>query len=121
MTFSVPHTYILNPKFQQPIFGANYLHLDFEPVPEGGLPSNGKLKLIFKEAGGFDFYTIFMQMLDRIRETGEIPSHNEVLPSYSEVVGEQNTQPANNLQSTDQNNLPVYDFPPSNFNPDEKR
>ncbi|PVU91831.1 hypothetical protein BB561_004182 [Smittium simulii] len=82
-SFSVPLTYISELSYEQPIFGSNYLSAKVEPVPEGGLKSNGNLKLYFKKTGGFELFSILQSMKERIAETGEIPSHHEPLPPYS--------------------------------------
>lgn len=68
-----------------------------QPVSNGGLPSVAsaiELKLIFKDGGAFDFYTIFervkerfLQALENARASGRVAEgtvHLEDLPAYEE-------------------------------------
>lgn len=72
-----------------------------QPVSNGGLPSVAsaiELKLVFKDGGAFDFYTIFervkerfLQALENARASGRVAEgtamgtvHLEDLPAYEE-------------------------------------
>lgn len=72
-----------------------------QPVSNGGLPSVNsaiELKLVFKDGGAFDFYTIFervkerfLQALENARSSGRVTEgaaletvHLEDLPAYEE-------------------------------------
>ncbi|KAI9302100.1 hypothetical protein BJ944DRAFT_153481, partial [Cunninghamella echinulata] len=69
-------------KLEQPWFGANYIEGVVLPVPNGGL-KKGKVVLTFIEGGATEFTTILHNLLERLSETNEIPSHYESLPSYA--------------------------------------
>lgn len=74
-----------------------------QPVSNGGLPSVAsaiELKLVFKDGGAFDFYTIFesvkvrfLQVLENARASGRVAEgttmgivHLEDLPAYEEPL-----------------------------------
>ncbi|KAI9279026.1 hypothetical protein BC943DRAFT_284343 [Umbelopsis sp. AD052] len=82
-SFHVPLLSLKSCKYEQPWFAANYISGHVLPVAGGGLSQPGQLKLIFKEGGGFEFYSIFRELLERIDETNEVPQHLEALPTYT--------------------------------------
>ncbi|CAO3688797.1 unnamed protein product [Umbelopsis vinacea] len=81
-SFHVPLLSLKNCRYEQPWFAANYISGHVIPVAGGGLSKPGDLKLTFKEGGGFEFYSIFRELLERIDETNETPQHLEALPTY---------------------------------------
>ncbi|PVV04513.1 hypothetical protein BB560_000987 [Smittium megazygosporum] len=97
-SFSVPLNFLSEIKYAQPIFGTNYLSATAEPVPQGGIKNEGKLRLYFKEAGGFELYNILIKLKQRIYETGDFTPHEEPLPSYSPAQSRPNNpNPTTNL------------------------
>ncbi|CAO3693483.1 unnamed protein product [Umbelopsis ramanniana] len=82
-SFHVPLLSLKNCRYEQPWFAANYISGHVLPVAGGGLSQPGQLKLTFKEGGGFEFYSIFRDLLERIDETNEVPQHLEALPTYT--------------------------------------
>ncbi|RUP47168.1 hypothetical protein BC936DRAFT_146060 [Jimgerdemannia flammicorona] len=104
ISVSIPLLNIKHGRFQQPWFAANYyegtvmpcdvgggsnLHLPSfivpcpNQVPGGGLTQAGNMKIVFKDGGGFDFTTIYDNLLARLGETGETPQTFEPLPAYA--------------------------------------
>ncbi|KAJ3386774.1 hypothetical protein HDU92_002315 [Lobulomyces angularis] len=79
-SFTVPIQNFKEEKFNQPLFGANFFEALIFPVPLGGLTIPGKLKLTFKEGGGFEFNTILKQLKSRI--SGTTAMEGESLPIY---------------------------------------
>ncbi|GAB5589559.1 hypothetical protein Unana1_04459 [Umbelopsis nana] len=86
-SFHVPLLSLKTCRFEQPWFAANYISGHVLPVAGGGLSQPGELKLTFKEGGGFEFYSIFRELLERIDETNETPQHLEALPTYTPGSG----------------------------------
>jgi len=84
-SLSVPLLNLKEGKFQQPWFAANYYQAIVIPVPNGGLPAPGQLKITFKEGGGFEFSTTFKNLMLRLFENeGTAPvEHTEPLPIYT--------------------------------------
>jgi hypothetical protein len=55
-TISVPLHSILSTKFEQPyFFGSNFLALEIQPAPGGGLTTGTQAELRFKELPMFEF------------------------------------------------------------------
>jgi len=82
-SFHVPLLCLKSCRYEQPWFAANYITGHVLPVAGGGLSRPGGLKLTFKEGGGFEFYSIFSELLARIDETNQTPQHLEPLPTYT--------------------------------------
>ncbi|KAJ1944297.1 hypothetical protein FBU59_002642 [Linderina macrospora] len=81
-SFTAPHSNLRDQKFSQPMFGANRFEATVVPVAGGGVPSNARLTLTFKEGGGYDFATKVREMGERIQQIGEVPAYDEQLPAY---------------------------------------
>ncbi|KAG9295478.1 hypothetical protein G9A89_013507 [Geosiphon pyriformis] len=84
-SLSIPLMNIREGSFQQPWFGANYYKCIVIPVPDGGMSSPGELKFIFKEGGGFEFTSVYSQLINRLAELeGSTPPETlEQLPQYT--------------------------------------
>ncbi|RIA93506.1 hypothetical protein C1645_762169 [Glomus cerebriforme] len=84
-SLSIPLLNLKEGKLQQPWFGANYYQAIVTPVPNGGLPAPGQLKITFKEGGGFEFSTVYKELMLRLFENeGTAPvEHTEPLPIYT--------------------------------------
>jgi len=67
--FDLPYSCISGEKFNQPIFGANYLSGIVQPVPGMGLPQAGKFRLVFNDGGVGTFLRFFFLMMDQARRT----------------------------------------------------
>ncbi|KAJ3156158.1 hypothetical protein HDU86_004126 [Geranomyces michiganensis] len=65
----------------QPWFQANTYTATVRPVPNGGLSMEGTVKFSFKQGGGFEFSSMFMQL--RSREGDAPVGGEEPLPLYS--------------------------------------
>lgn len=63
-SLTIPLPSILSSKFEQPIFGANYLVIGVKPTPEGGLTNGTTLEIRFANTGMFRFVSI----LEKTRE-----------------------------------------------------
>jgi hypothetical protein len=63
-SLTIPLPSIVSSKFEQPIFGANYLVIGVKPTPEGGLTDGSTLEIRFVDTGMFRFVSI----LDKTRE-----------------------------------------------------
>lgn len=63
-SLSVPLAAILACKFEQPLFGSNYLVLEIRPSPEGGLTNGTKAEIRLKGKGLFEF----VSALEKTRE-----------------------------------------------------
>lgn len=61
---TVPLPSILSSKFEQPVFGANYLVIGVKPTPEGGLADGTTLEIRIVDTGMFRFVSI----LEKTRE-----------------------------------------------------
>ncbi|KAJ1826213.1 hypothetical protein LPJ56_002294 [Coemansia sp. RSA 2599] len=84
-SFTVPHGNLHDIRFAQPVFGANRFEAVVEPVRGGsGISPGSLLVLSFKEGGGFDFVSIARKIVERTRETGEVPPYEEELPEYDD-------------------------------------
>ncbi|KAI8908716.1 hypothetical protein DFJ77DRAFT_513323 [Powellomyces hirtus] len=78
---NVPLENLKGGTLQQPWFQANCYQATVQPVPNGGLTLQGQVKFSFKEGGGFEFSSMFMQLRSRV--TGDTLPHEEPLPLYS--------------------------------------
>ena len=65
--FDLPMVYLYNEKFNQPIFGANYLSCSTKPL-FNSLPNDASLKVWFMEGGCGKFLKLFRYSLLKIRE-----------------------------------------------------
>ncbi|KAJ2002193.1 hypothetical protein GGI04_001399 [Coemansia thaxteri] len=83
-SFTIPHAYLRDAKFVQPLFGANRFEAQTVPAPGGNIPPHAALILSFTEGGGFDFAAIARKISERMQETGTVPPHEEELPGYDE-------------------------------------
>lgn len=72
--FDLPFTFISGEKFNQPIFGANYLSGIVAPVPGMGLPQPGKFRLTFNNGGVGTFLRFFFIMMDQARRAASASS-----------------------------------------------
>jgi hypothetical protein len=64
--FDIPLEGISGERFQQPIFGANYLQLSVAPVPGRGLSSPAAVRLTFNQGGCNTFLRIFFGLMERV-------------------------------------------------------
>lgn len=72
----------------QPWFDANRYEANVTPVPNGGLAIPGTVKWGFKEGGGFEFASVFLQLRGRIATGAAGPNsvrcqEEEALPLYT--------------------------------------
>lgn len=58
---------MLNPKFEQPVFGANYLKVDSRTM--GGAPRGDQFKLKFNKGGCGTFLAVLHELLTRVSIT----------------------------------------------------
>mmetsp|Transcript_83153 Transcript_83153/g.231376 ORF Transcript_83153/g.231376 Transcript_83153/m.231376 type:complete len:355 (+) Transcript_83153:165-1229(+) len=65
--FDVPYANLSGEKFNQPIFGANYISGNVAPVPGMGLPTTAEFRLTFNEGGVGTFLRLFFVVMDRER------------------------------------------------------
>jgi hypothetical protein len=71
-SLSIPLHQIMSSKFEQPMFGANYLVLGIAPSPEGGLTRGTTAEVRFKEEALFGF----VRTLEKTREHAIETRHN---------------------------------------------
>jgi hypothetical protein len=64
--FDIPLEGISGERFQQPIFGANYLQLSVAPVPGRGLSAPAAVKLTFNQGGCNTFLRLFFGLMQRV-------------------------------------------------------
>ncbi|KAJ1923445.1 hypothetical protein IWQ60_005888 [Tieghemiomyces parasiticus] len=87
--FTVPLANIRDGLFVQPWLAPNAYTCVILPtrVPNSPLPSGPcRLKLMFKEGGGFDFSSTLRSVSDRIAEGFQTPTVLEPLPTYSAAM-----------------------------------
>lgn len=65
--FDLPLTTLSEEKFEQPIFGANYLRGKVQPIENGGLPGPASFRLTFREGGCGTFLYFFLRALREVR------------------------------------------------------
>jgi len=63
-SLSVPLHSILSTRFEQPIFGSNFLSFDIKPSPEGGLTEGTRAEIRFRHQAMFEF----VSLLEKTRE-----------------------------------------------------
>ncbi|EGO02279.1 hypothetical protein SERLA73DRAFT_166738 [Serpula lacrymans var. lacrymans S7.3] len=84
-SLSIPLHSILSTKFEQPLFAANFLTLDVDPSPEGGLTDGTKIEIRFSDQGIFQFVGVLDKTRERTiymrRQTAM--GEDENLPVYS--------------------------------------
>ncbi|RKO85481.1 hypothetical protein BDK51DRAFT_32465 [Blyttiomyces helicus] len=102
---NIPLENLRDGKLYQPWFDANRYEANVIPVPNGGLSQPGRIKWAFKEGGGFEFSSIFMQLRSRI--TGESLPQEEPLPLYDPS----NAPPPANAGSSSSTPTPALPFP----------
>jgi len=66
-SFDMPLMNLYDEKFEQPIFGANYLSLKVKPL-FNLIPADAKVKIWFMSGGCQKFLDIFLQILPQIRK-----------------------------------------------------
>jgi hypothetical protein len=81
-SLSIPVRNVRNGKFVQPWLVANYYECIVLPVPNGGIPAHMEGSFSFTKGGAFEFSTIYRQIMERLQETGEVPTVAEPLPAY---------------------------------------
>ncbi|CAG8487184.1 2005_t:CDS:2 [Acaulospora morrowiae] len=98
-SLSIPILNMKEGKLQQPWFGANYYQGLVIPVPNGGLPSPGQMKITFKEGGGVDFSTCHRELILRMAENegSAAVEHVEPLPIYTP---QENSSTSSTAQTT---------------------
>lgn len=64
-SLSVPHTYLLSTKFEQPYFGSNYLILEIKPSSNGGLTDGTRAEIRLKDKGIFEFASALEKTRER--------------------------------------------------------
>ncbi len=87
----ISHTPFLNQsngQLVQPWFDANRYEATVTPVPNGGLAIPGTVKWGFKEGGGFEFASVYLQLRGRVATGAAGPSgvrgeEEEALPLYT--------------------------------------
>lgn len=67
LAYQIDLSEIANPKFEQPIFGSNYLTVDCRPM--NGAQRGDKLKLKFNKGGCGTFLAVLHELLSRITVT----------------------------------------------------
>ena len=65
--FDIPLALMFKEKFNQPIFGANYLSCSTKPL-FNSLPNDAEVKIWFMEGGCGKFLKLFRHTLGKIRE-----------------------------------------------------
>jgi hypothetical protein len=93
-SFSAPILNLQDSRVSAPFFGPNYWTCTVQPVSGGNIPPSNtivELKLVFKDAGAFDFSTTFERLKERVAQavenSGSIAAalnnvHLEDLPAY---------------------------------------
>ncbi|KAJ3991209.1 hypothetical protein F5050DRAFT_1270427 [Lentinula boryana] len=103
-SLTVPLPSILSTRFEQPIFGSNYLSFEIKPSPGGGLTEGTSVELRFKNQAMFEFIALLEKTRERaIYMKKQIAQEEEGLPSY--------TSPAESSTVTLVGDVPV-DNPP---------
>ncbi|CAG8625717.1 2188_t:CDS:10, partial [Ambispora leptoticha] len=84
-SLSIPLKNLRDGKLVQPWLGANYYTATVIPVPNGGMSAPGTIKITFKEGGGFEFSSIYSQIIQRMaeHESNIAPETYEQLPVYT--------------------------------------
>merc|ERR1712094_12502 len=84
-SFEAPLTTLQNPKFNQPIFGANYLSGDAFPLEENGITDGGAtFSLTFNHGGCGTFLPLFYQLLGELQEQRANASANSLAQAASD-------------------------------------
>ncbi len=84
--FDVPHALTYSEKFNQPIFGANYLSCKTKPL-FNSLPSDAEIKIWFMEGGCGKFLKLYRHTLKKIREN--VGGHGPPVDLVREVQSSQ--------------------------------
>ncbi|KAF8138329.1 hypothetical protein EV363DRAFT_1154240 [Boletus edulis] len=84
-SLTVPLPSILSSKFEQPVFGANYLVIGVKPTPEGGLKDGTILEIRFVDTGMFRFVSILEKTRERaiFMRRQLMDDSDEHLPEYT--------------------------------------
>lgn len=82
-SLSIPLTSILSTKFQQPVFGANYLSIDVKPSPGGGLTEGTKAEIRLNDQGMFGFVNGLEKVREMAMEKKRGQMAEDELPTYS--------------------------------------
>ncbi|KAN0097588.1 hypothetical protein V8E55_002034 [Tylopilus felleus] len=102
-SLTIPLPSILSSKFEQPIFGANYLAIGVKPTPEGGLTVGTTLEIRFVDMGIFRFVSILEKTRERaIYMKRQLMEDEEHLPEYTSPSTSSASGPAS-----------FADYPPS--------
>ena len=64
-SLTIPLPSILSSKFEQPVFGANYLTIGVKPTPGGDLTDGTTLEIRFLNTGMFRFVNILEKTRER--------------------------------------------------------
>ncbi|KIK98297.1 hypothetical protein PAXRUDRAFT_134471 [Paxillus rubicundulus Ve08.2h10] len=84
MSLTIPLASILSSRFEQPVFGANYLALAIKPTVDGGLTEGTTLDIRFLEAGMFKFVSVLAKTREKaIFLRRRSIEDEENLPEYS--------------------------------------
>ncbi|XP_006456868.1 hypothetical protein AGABI2DRAFT_195836 [Agaricus bisporus var. bisporus H97] len=105
-TLSVPLHSILQTKYEQPIFGGNYLVIDIKPTSGGGLTEGTKLEVRFKNEAIFPFIVLLQKTREKAIYMRRQIADEEVyenLPTY--------TTPAESMSTASMRGCPS-DNPP---------
>jgi len=82
-SISIPLTAILSTRFEQPYFGSNYLVIDVQPAPEGGLTHGTKAEVRLMDKGLFEFVSTLEKTRERaIYMKRQAADDHDDLPAY---------------------------------------
>ncbi|KAJ3719253.1 hypothetical protein FB446DRAFT_660156 [Lentinula raphanica] len=103
-SLTVPLPSILSTRFEQPVFGPNYLSFEIKPSSGGGLTKGTTVEVRFKNQAMFEFIALLEKTRERaIYMKRQMAEEEEGLPSY--------TSPAESSTVTLVGDVPV-DNPP---------
>jgi hypothetical protein len=66
-TLTLPLPSVVSTRFEQPTLGSNYLSIDIQPSPDGGLTSGTKLEIRLKGQGIFQFVSLLEKTRERAK------------------------------------------------------
>jgi hypothetical protein len=64
-SLTIPLSSILSSRFEQPVFGANYLALTIKPTADGGLTEGTTLEIRFLDTGMFKFVSVLAKTREK--------------------------------------------------------
>ncbi|KIJ20417.1 hypothetical protein PAXINDRAFT_166478 [Paxillus involutus ATCC 200175] len=83
-SLTIPLSSILSSRFEQPVFGANYLALTIKPTADGGLTEGTTLEIRFLDTGMFKFVSVLAKTREKaIFMRRRSIEDEENLPEYS--------------------------------------